>query len=159
MKSRSTKKDFLSNALTVGFEYTFWGSILFGLCLINFSEFMFDAFHIILSIIITWLLVGLFFTRRFAKVDTLYFISENKIKRYLQDRFPKIYFSKNSKEIIVADINEGFWFSRKRIFIIVKKERIGVNIKTLGRFDIPSIFHALSNFKKAKSIAKELVQQ
>ena len=49
-------------------------------------------------------------------------------------------------------------FSQKEMTVIIQKESIEVNIKTLGRFDIPSIFHSLGNYRVAKNIAEELIQ-
>lgn len=156
-KTKLPKINF-KNILDLGFEYFFWCFMILGLFLTAFSEFKLDAFHIILSIIVIWMSLGLYFMRKFVKVDTRNSLLKSEIKNYLSNRFHKIYFIGSDQKIIVASINEGFLFSRKEMTVLIKKESVEVNIKTLGRFDIPSIFHSIGNYRVAKNIAKELIQ-
>lgn len=157
-KVKSPKRNF-ENILEIGFEYFFWGSMLFFLCLLNFAEFKLDTFHIVLSIVIIWMILGLYFTNKYAKVNTENFLPKSEIKNYLNNRFSKIYFIGSEQKIIVANIIDGFLFSRKKMTVIIQKDNVKINIKTLGRFDIPSIFHSLINYTVAKNIAKELNQK
>ena len=153
-----TRRNF-ENILELGFEYFFWGAMIFFLCVVNFPEFKLDAFHIVLSIIIIWMVLGLYFMRKFAKINTENPLTKSEIKDYLNTRFSKIYFIGSDQKIIFASIIEGFLFSRKEMTVIIQKESVEVNIKTLGRFDIPSIFHSLGNYKVAKNILEELIQK
>ena len=146
------------NIIEVGFEYFFWGSMIFLLSLLCFSEFKLDAFHLVLTIIIIWMILGLYFMRKFAKVNTENYLLKNEIKEFLKNKYPKIHFIGSEQKIIVAYITEGFLFSRKKMIVTIKKEYTEINIKTLGRFDIPSIFHSMKNYMVAKNIAKELIQ-
>ena len=96
--------------------------------------------------------------RKFAKINTENSLTKREIKDYLNNRFSEIYFIGSDQKIIFASITEGFLFSQKEMTVIIQKESIEVNIKTLGRFDIPSIFHSLGNYRVAKNIAEELIQ-
>ena len=157
-KTKSQKRNF-DNIQEIGFEYFFWGSLLFFLCILNFPEFKLDTFHIVLSIIIIWMILGLYFTNKYAKVDAENYLPKSEIKKYLNNRFSEIYFIGSEQTIIVAYIKDGFLFSRKKMNVIIKKDSVEINIKTLGRFDIPSIFHSLINYMIAKNIAQELNQK
>ena len=157
-KAKSPKMNFW-NILQIGFEYFFWCYILLSLCILNFAEFKLDPFHIILSIIIIWMILGLYFTNKYAKGKIENSLQKSEIKDYLNKRFSKIYFIGSESKIIVANIIDGFLFSQKKMTVIIQKDSIEINIKTLGRFDIPSIFHSLKNYMLAKNIAKKLNQK
>ena len=156
-KEKSPKINF-EKTIDSGFEYFFWGAMIFFLCMVDLPQFKLDAFHIVLSIIIIWMVLGLYFMRKFAKINTENSLTKREIKDYLNNRFSEIYFIGSDQKIIFASITEGFLFSQKEMTVIIQKESIEVNIKTLGRFDIPSIFHSLGNYRVAKNIAEELIQ-
>lgn len=140
------------NVLTNIYDYSFWLVIVTFISIVNFPDLKPDLFHLILSIAIIWILIGLFYLKKVAKFSAnSNMLDRHNLKMKLQNIFPNSYIKVyNTKTIIIEDHSK---FICRRITILLEKENLYVNIMSLGRFDIPSPFHSITNFIKAKKLA------
>ena len=141
--------------LTNLFDYGFWLALLIGLCILTFPEFEFDFFHISLVIVIVWLSVGIILLKKITKSRVKF--PNNSPIRFLKERFPDTYIRKVENKSFEINRRFGLFFGRRRITILIENDCLNINILTLGRFDIPSAFHAIPNFIRSKKLAKEWV--
>lgn len=141
------------NVLKNVYNYGFWLVIVIFISIVNFPDLKPDLFHLILSIAIIWILIGLFYLKKVAKFSANYnMLDRHNLKMKLQNIFPKSYIKVyNTKTIIIEDHSKFIW--NRRITVLLEKENLYVNIMSLGRFDIPSPFHSITNFTKAKKLA------
>jgi hypothetical protein len=132
------------NVLTNVYNYGFWLVIVIFISIVNFPDLKPDLFHLILSIAIIWILIGLFYLKKLAKFSAnSNMLDRHNLKIKLQNIFPKSYIKVHNTKTIIC----------RRITILLEKENLYVNIMSLGRFDIPSPFHSITNFIKAKKLA------
>ena len=140
------------------FDYGFWLTIVIFLGFIAFPEFQFDFFHLVPTIVVAWLLASLFVLKRFTTIQVNFNDNRNAI-HLLSKRFPDNYIEKIGSKTCVIERNYGLFFGRRKITILIEKDRFRINISTLlGGVDIPSVFHAIGNFKRAKKLGHELLE-
>jgi hypothetical protein len=142
--------------LTNIFDYGFWVAIIICLCIIDFPEFQFDFFHVILTIVIVWLSVSLILLKKLTSSRVNFTINHSPIS-FLKEKFPGTYIKKTGNKTFEINGHFGLFFGRRRITILIEKDCLNINILTIVRFDIPSAFHAIPNFIRSKKLANELV--
>ncbi len=159
MKRSILNNNFFGTILTNIFDYGFWLVIILCLSILAFPRFVFDFYHILHILIIGWLLLSLYFLKRLTKFQVT-LCDNHTIMVLIKERFPKTYVQKLGKNIFVVEDydGDGVFFKRRRITILIEKDRFYINILTLGGFDIPSAFHTFSNLKRSKKLAKELIE-
>jgi hypothetical protein len=143
--------------LTDLFDYGFWLAIIIGLCILTFPKFRFDFVHLLLIIVIAWLSVSLILLKKFTTTPLFFSINHNPIS-LLKEKFPGTYIKKTGNKTFEIDGHFGLFFRHRRITIFIEKDRLNINILTLGQFDIPSVFHAIPNMQRAKKLAEELAR-
>ena len=116
-------------------------------------SFFFTFIFVLISI---WCLLGLFLMNKLVKIEgnNLEF-NRKRIIEILTKEFPKNNFNLSGERIIISRASSGLFSWCKIITILFYNENVYLNITTLGRFDIRSAFHAVTNFRRCKKIAKE----
>jgi len=130
----------------------FWQNRLFD----NLKDILFSSLVIALTI---WLLLGYYF------LDQLVFIKcdknkkiENTILPLIRVNFPKAKIDTSSSKILTAGQSMTRFRWGKEISCLITDNGFYLNITTLGRGDLRSPFHAVTNYLKCKRFKEQIEQ-
>lgn len=163
-KSISNKR--LINNLTFGFvfnkviDFILW--LILPICIIllitnneNSFKTVFQVSILILFIIISlWSLIGYFYISKLIIINKI--SEENKFEIIEQLKLDfKLTEISSEENILILKNEKSFW--NKKLTVLFDKEKMFLNLKTLGRNDIESPFHSFYNLyllKKYKNFVR-----
>jgi hypothetical protein len=113
---------------------------------------------VLAGLISFWIIIGLILMNKLVEIkginqDT----NRRRIVELLSKEFPNQHFDNSGGRIIISRKSAGSVSWGKTITLLFKGDTIYINILTIGRWEIKSPYHAVTNLIRCRKIARQFL--